>query len=58
MSTPLDPMLLDVLICPNCKGRILFDDKESLIRCVGDCRYAYPVIDGIPHMLIDEAVKP
>jgi uncharacterized protein YbaR (Trm112 family) len=29
-----------------------------VIACIGSCKYEYPVVDGIPHMLIDEARKP
>lgn len=50
--------LIELLICPNCRGEIEYRPDDKLIVCVGDCRYEYPVIDDIPHMLIDEAKKP
>lgn len=50
--------LLDILVCPNCHGEIVYDDAAATIACQGDCRYVYPVRDDIPIMLIDEATKP
>ena len=32
--------------------------ETQTIACVGECRYEYPVVDGIAHMLVDEARKP
>ncbi len=54
----VDDQLIQLLICPNCRGEIEYRDKEDLIVCVGECKYEYPVVDGIPHMLIEEAKKP
>jgi uncharacterized protein len=54
----LDQRLLDILICPNCHGEIEYIEAESVIVCRGQCRYRYPIRDGIPVMLIDEAEKP
>jgi len=53
---PLDPQLMEILVCPNCKGPV--EEVGATIACRGDCRYVYPVVDDIPHMLIDEATKP
>ena len=50
--------LIEILICPNCHGDIEYDETAQQIRCVGKCRYVYPVRDDIPIMLIDEAEKP
>ena len=50
----MDRKLLDILVCPLCKGPLVFlKDKQELI-CKGD-RLAYPVRDGIPVMLEQEA---
>ena len=50
----MDKKLLDLLACPVCKGPLkLRGDPEELI-CRGD-RLAYPVRDGIPIMLVEEA---
>jgi uncharacterized protein YbaR (Trm112 family) len=54
----LDKELLDILACPNCRGEVEYREDEELIVCLGRCGYRYPVRDGIPVMLIDEAVKP
>lgn len=50
--------LIDILICPNCHGEIVYDEQAATITCQGDCRYVYPVRDDIPIMLIDEATRP
>jgi uncharacterized protein YbaR (Trm112 family) len=54
----LDKDLLDILVCPNCRGDVEYHQDEQVIVCVGRCRYRYPVRDDIPVMLIDEATKP
>ncbi len=48
----IDKKLLDILACPVCKGDI-FEDKEELV-CV-KCKRRYPVKEGIPIMLEEEA---
>ena len=48
--------LLDILVCPKCKGSLRLDkekDKERLI--CKECKVAYPIKDDIPVMLIEEA---
>jgi uncharacterized protein len=57
-NVALDKELLDILICPNCRGDVEYREDEQVIVCLGRCRYRYPVRDDIPVMLIDEAVKP
>jgi len=54
----IDERLLEILACPNCKGDVEYIEGEDTILCRGECGYAYPVRDGIPVMLIDEATKP
>lgn len=50
----MDKKLLEILVCPVCKGPLLFlKDKQELI-CKGD-RLAYPVRDEIPVMLEQDA---
>jgi len=54
----VDPKLLEILVCPLCKGRLVYRKKapqaaDELV-CKAD-RLAYPVKDGIPVMLEDEA---
>lgn len=50
----MDRKLLDILVCPLCKGPLVYlKDKQELI-CKGD-RLAYPIQDNIPVMLEQEA---
>ena len=51
----LDQQLLDILVCPKCKGKLVYGEAEQALDCAV-CRVRYPVRDGIPVMLIDEAV--
>jgi len=50
----LSKQLIDILVCPKCKRELEPIDKVSL-RC-NNCQLDYPVRDGVPIMLIDEAV--
>ena len=50
----MDKKLLDILVCPLCKGKLVYDKKAQELICKAD-RLAYPVRDGIPVMLEDEA---
>ncbi len=54
----IDKRLLDILACPNCHGDVEYVEADSVINCKGECKYSYPVREGIPVMLIDEATKP
>ena len=50
----MDPKLLEILVCPITKGPLVYDkDRQELIS--KSARLAYPVRDGIPVMLEDEA---
>ena len=53
----LDAELLEILVCPNDRGEVDYHEDEQVIVC-RTCGYRYPVRDGIPVMLIDEAEKP
>lgn len=46
--------LLEILACPKCKGEVELQADGTRILCIA-CSLAYPVRDGIPVMLIDEA---
>ncbi len=46
--------LLALLVCPRCKGEIEPTNDGSYLVCRA-CRLKYPVVDGIPLMLIEEA---
>ena len=50
----MDPKLLEILVCPLCKGPLLWKKDDSELVCKGD-RLAFPVRDGIPVMLEEEA---
>ena len=52
----IDPELMEILVCPNCRGEV--EEQGDAIVCVGECGYRYPIRDGIPVMLIDEAERP
>ena len=50
----MDTRLLDILVCPLCKGPLEYDRDAQELRCNGD-HLAYPIRDGIPIMWADEA---
>lgn len=50
----MDKKLLDILACPICKGPLVYRKDRQELVCKVD-RLAYPVRDGIPVMLEDEA---
>lgn len=50
----LDNKLLDILVCPICKGKLEYDRKKNELICHFD-KLAYPVRDNIPIMLEDQA---
>jgi uncharacterized protein YbaR (Trm112 family) len=52
----MDAKLLEILVCPVTKGALVFDrDRQELVS--KSARLAYPIRDGIPVMLEDEARK-
>ena len=52
----VDPRLLEILVCPVSRTRLVYDEsaQELISEAVG---VAYPVRDGVPVMLIEEARK-
>lgn len=58
MSGRIDPELLAVLVCPKCESELVVrrapDGEEQSLDCTA-CRLSYPVEDGIPVMLAEEA---
>ena len=52
----MDPKLLDILVCPLCKGPLLYKRVENELICRAD-RLAFQIKDGIPVMMEDEARK-
>lgn len=54
MTTKVDPKLLELLVCPLTKAPLRYDaEAQELIS--DQARLAYPIRDGIPIMLVDEA---
>lgn len=54
MSHDVDPKLLEILVCPLTKGPLRYDaKKQELIS--ESAKLAFPIRDGIPVMLVDEA---
>ena len=52
----MDSRLLEILVCPICKGPLHFRKPEQELLC-RPCRLAYAIRDDIPVMLEDEARK-
>ena len=52
----LDKVLLDILVCPQCKGEIEVVKKGKGFEC-SKCKLIYPIKDDIPVMLVEKAEK-
>lgn len=52
----LSPDLLQILVCPACKGELAYDASAQTLTCA-KCRLRYRVVDDIPVMLVEEAEK-
>jgi len=52
----LDPRLLEILVCPLCKGPLVYRKAQDELICKAD-RLGYPIKDAIPVMLEEEARK-
>lgn len=50
----MDKKLLEILVCPVCKGPLFYDKPKSELICKAD-RIAFPIRDDIPVMLEEEA---
>ncbi len=53
-TAELDPKLLEILVCPQTKGPLVYR-KEAGELVSKKARLAYPIRDGIPIMLVEEA---
>ena len=51
---PIDPELLEILACPQCKTPVVLVKNGAALKC-NTCHRVYPIKDDIPVMLIDEA---
>lgn len=52
----ISPELLEILACPKCKQKVGLVDDDTALQCDA-CRLRYPIVDGIPVMLIEEATQ-
>ncbi len=50
----VDERLLEILVCPKCKGELEYREEEDALLCHA-CRLRYAIEDDIPIMLVDEA---
>ena len=50
----IDTKLLEILACPSCKGDVEYDARNEKLKCI-QCKKKYPVKEGIPIMLVEEA---
>ena len=55
--TTIDPKLLEILVCPSCKRKVVFE-SDKIVCTNSQCGLRFPIRDGIPVMLIEEADKP
>ncbi|MCP3982581.1 MAG: Trm112 family protein [bacterium] len=53
----MDARLMEILVCPACRGGLREDEADSGLECL-ECGRIYPIRDGIPVMLVDEASPP
>lgn len=51
---PIDPKLMEILCCPKTHAPLV-EDGDWLVSTDAETRLRYPVVDDIPHMLIEEA---
>ena len=52
----MDKLLLEILVCPLCQGKLAYEPGQDRLICKFD-KLAYPIRDGIPVMLPEEAKK-
>jgi len=52
----LNKQLLEILVCPQCKGELEYDSQNQQLICHA-CRLKYAIKDDIPIMLIEEATS-
>ncbi|MEA4943596.1 MAG: Trm112 family protein [Propionicimonas sp.] len=57
--TELPADVLEILVCPSCHTKLAWDYEAAELQCTSaECGLAYPVREGIPVLLIDEARHP
>lgn len=50
----IDPQLLEILACPKCKTSVKLTPDNNGLKCI-QCHRVYPIQDGIPVMIVEEA---
>jgi len=53
---PLDRELLEIIVCPKCKGELIYEEDKERLVCK-NCSVYYPIREDIPILLIEEAQK-
>jgi uncharacterized protein YbaR (Trm112 family) len=51
----MDKKLLEILACPICKGKLMYNQTQQQLICKFD-KLAFPIRDGVPVMLEDQAI--
>jgi uncharacterized protein YbaR (Trm112 family) len=51
----MDSKLLEILVCPSCHGSLQWAPGRQMLLCPAE-RLGYPVVDGIAHLLEEEAI--
>lgn len=54
VSEMLDAELLEILICPRCKGKLEYVEEPAALVC-RTCQLKFPIRDDVPILLLDEA---
>ncbi len=54
--SPINPELLKILVCPQCKGEVVYSSADQHLTCFS-CKLVYPVQEGIPVMIVEEAAQ-
>lgn len=52
----VSPELMEILVCPACKGKVELKEAGDALQCV-ECKRIYPVRDDIPVMIIEESYR-
>jgi uncharacterized protein YbaR (Trm112 family) len=53
---PLDREILEIIVCPKCKGELIYEEDKERLVCK-NCSVYYPIREDIPILLIEEAQK-
>lgn len=58
-SPSLQPWVLEILACPQCRSSLRLDEDAQELACTTtECGLIYRIDDGIPVLLVDEARRP